>query len=104
MKDERKHPPMMNPRDAPEKRPSVMRAVLPPSPAPMSAAVWPSISGMPGPPLGPWYRKMMAMTAVISPLASAVKNGGMLQGRAGVSVSNERKCAATHVSKHFATP
>ena len=37
------HIPMMNPRDAPEKRPSVMSAVLPPKPAPMSAPVGPSI-------------------------------------------------------------
>ena len=34
---------MMNPREAPENRPSVISAVLPPRPAPMSAAVWPSI-------------------------------------------------------------
>lgn len=31
----------MKPRDAPEKRPSVIRAVLPPSPAPISALVGP---------------------------------------------------------------
>ena len=34
---------MMNPREAPEKRPSVISAVDPPRPAPMSAAVWPNI-------------------------------------------------------------
>lgn len=63
--------PMMNPRLAPENRPSVIKAVDPASPAPAIAPVGPeaetsvtiyvdiqrctvpSISGMPGAPLGP---------------------------------------------------
>lgn len=38
------------------KRPSVMSAHSLPRPAPMMAEVGVSISGMPGPPLGPSYR------------------------------------------------
>ena len=45
--------PIMRPRVAPEKRPSVSRATDSPSPCPTSAAVTPSISRMPGPPRGP---------------------------------------------------
>ena len=40
----------------PENRPSVIKATSLPSPAPMIAEVGVSISGMPGPPLGPSYR------------------------------------------------
>ena len=45
--------PTQKPRVAPEKRPSVISATLPPMPWPYSAAVVASISRMPGPPLGP---------------------------------------------------
>ena len=45
--------PMQNPWLPPENLPSVMRAHSFPRPAPMMAAVGLSISGMPGPPLGP---------------------------------------------------
>src|SRR4030081_711016 len=45
--------PMQTPRVAPENRPSVMSAILPPMPCPVSAAVVESISRMPGPPRGP---------------------------------------------------
>ncbi len=45
--------PMMKPWEPPEKRPSVIRATSWPSPAPMITDVGESISGMPGPPLGP---------------------------------------------------
>ena len=45
--------PTMKPCDPPEKRPSVIKATSLPSPAPMMAEVGVSISGMPGPPLGP---------------------------------------------------
>ena len=47
--------PMTKPCEPPEKRPSVMSAHSLPSPAPMMADVGVSISGMPGPPLGPSY-------------------------------------------------
>jgi hypothetical protein len=40
---------------ASRKRPSVIRATLLPSPAPIIAEVGFSISGIPGPPLGPQY-------------------------------------------------
>ena len=42
---------MQKPRVAPENRPSVISAILPPMPWPVSAAVVESISRMPGPPL-----------------------------------------------------
>ena len=45
--------PMEAPLDAPEKRPSVIRATLSPSPMPAIAEVGFSISLMPGPPFGP---------------------------------------------------
>src|SRR5258708_28342266 len=45
--------PMQNPRVAPENRPSVINAILPPMPCPVSAAVVESISRIPGPPRGP---------------------------------------------------
>ena len=45
--------PMDAPLDAPEKRPSVIRATLEPSPIPAMAEVGFSISRMPGPPFGP---------------------------------------------------
>ena len=45
--------PMAKPCVPPEKRPSVSTAHLSPRPAPMSADVGVSISGMPGPPRGP---------------------------------------------------
>ena len=45
--------PMQKPWEPPEKRPSVMSAQSWPRPAPMMALVGVSISGMPGPPLGP---------------------------------------------------
>ena len=45
--------PTMKPWEAPEKRPSVISATLPPSPAPWIAPVTWSISRMPGPPCGP---------------------------------------------------
>ena len=45
--------PAIMPRVAPENRPSVSSATDSPSPAPTMAAVTPSISRMPGPPLGP---------------------------------------------------
>ena len=45
--------PMDAPRDAPEKRPSVIRATVEPSPMPAIAEVGLSISRMPGPPFGP---------------------------------------------------
>ena len=45
--------PTMNPRVAPENRPSVTSATDSPSPAPTMAAVTASISRMPGPPLRP---------------------------------------------------
>ena len=47
--------PMQKPCEAPEKRPSVIRAHSEPRPAPMMAEVGFSISGMPGPPCGPSY-------------------------------------------------
>ena len=43
----------MKPCEPPEKRPSVISATSLPKPAPMMAEVGVSISGMPGPPLGP---------------------------------------------------
>ena len=45
--------PTMNPRVAPEKRPSVTSATLSPRPAPTTSRVTLSISRMPGPPAGP---------------------------------------------------
>lgn len=63
--------PMMKPLDAPLKRPSVMRHVELPRPAPMILPVGPSISGMPGAPFGPWYLKMTAVPGLILPAASA---------------------------------
>ena len=45
--------PMAAPFVAPEKRPSVMSATLSPNPMPIIIDVGPSISRMPGPPLGP---------------------------------------------------
>ena len=45
--------PMAAPREAPEKRPSVMRATVVYSYMPARALVGLSISRMPGPPLGP---------------------------------------------------
>jgi len=47
--------PMIKPWDPPENRPSVISATSLPRPAPMIALVGVSISGMPGPPLGPSY-------------------------------------------------
>jgi hypothetical protein len=47
--------PMQKPWLPPEKRPSVRSATQSPSPAPMMADVGVSISGRPGPPLGPSY-------------------------------------------------
>mmetsp|Transcript_23696 Transcript_23696/g.58577 ORF Transcript_23696/g.58577 Transcript_23696/m.58577 type:complete len:336 (-) Transcript_23696:810-1817(-) len=47
--------PMQKPCVAPENLPSVIRATLCPSPAPIIALVGLSISGIPGPPLGPSY-------------------------------------------------
>ena len=44
---------MQAPRVPPEKRPSVIRATLEPSPMPMMLLVGANISGIPGPPLGP---------------------------------------------------
>mmetsp|Transcript_21366 Transcript_21366/g.39993 ORF Transcript_21366/g.39993 Transcript_21366/m.39993 type:complete len:324 (-) Transcript_21366:35-1006(-) len=51
--------PMMNPCEPPENRPSVIRATSLPRPAPMITLVGVSISGMPGPPLGPSLRMMI---------------------------------------------
>ena len=48
--------PMLPPRVAPLKRPSVMSATDSERPMPAMVAVGMSISGMPGPPLGPSYR------------------------------------------------
>jgi len=48
-----KDQPIMKPLLAPENRPSVINAVEFPNPAPIKAAVGPSISGIPGAPLGP---------------------------------------------------
>mmetsp|Transcript_30771 Transcript_30771/g.99192 ORF Transcript_30771/g.99192 Transcript_30771/m.99192 type:complete len:276 (-) Transcript_30771:147-974(-) len=48
--------PMQKPWVPPEKRPSVTRATFSERPAPTMAEVGVSISGMPGPPFGPWYR------------------------------------------------
>ena len=45
--------PMMKPWEPPENLPSVISATSLPKPAPMIAEVGVSISGMPGPPLGP---------------------------------------------------
>ena len=45
--------PTQKPRVAPENRPSVISATVSPRPAPTIAPVTPSISRMPGPPLGP---------------------------------------------------
>src|ERR1044071_886954 len=45
--------PTTKPCEAPEKRPSVISATLPPRPRPMIAPVTASISRMPGPPFGP---------------------------------------------------
>ena len=45
--------PMEAPLDAPENRPSVIRATVEPRPIPAMAEVGLSISRMPGPPLGP---------------------------------------------------
>mmetsp|Transcript_108 Transcript_108/g.281 ORF Transcript_108/g.281 Transcript_108/m.281 type:complete len:338 (-) Transcript_108:568-1581(-) len=47
---------MTKPWEPPEKRPSVISAHWSPRPAPMIAEVGVSISGIPGPPLGPSYR------------------------------------------------
>ena len=45
--------PMEAPREAPENRPSVIRATVEPRPMPAIAEVGFNISRMPGPPLGP---------------------------------------------------
>lgn len=45
--------PMMKPCDPPENLPSVMRATSLPRPSPIMTEVGVSISGIPGPPLGP---------------------------------------------------
>ena len=45
--------PTQAPRVAPEKRPSVTRPTLSPSPMPMMSEVGVSISCIPGPPFGP---------------------------------------------------
>jgi hypothetical protein len=45
--------PTMKPWEPPENRPSVINATCSPMPAPMMADVGVSISGIPGPPLGP---------------------------------------------------
>mmetsp|Transcript_8681 Transcript_8681/g.24801 ORF Transcript_8681/g.24801 Transcript_8681/m.24801 type:complete len:200 (-) Transcript_8681:1137-1736(-) len=51
--------PITKPCEPPENLPSVMSATQSPSPAPMMALVGVSISGIPGPPLGPSYRITM---------------------------------------------
>ena len=55
-----------HPCEPPENLPSVMSATELPKPAPMMAEEGVSISGMPGPPLGPSYRITTTMPGVIS--------------------------------------
>mmetsp|Transcript_58075 Transcript_58075/g.131592 ORF Transcript_58075/g.131592 Transcript_58075/m.131592 type:complete len:319 (-) Transcript_58075:690-1646(-) len=62
--------PMQNPWLPPEKRPSVRSATQSPRPAPMMALVGVSISGRPGPPLGPSYRMMTTCPHSISLFSS----------------------------------
>ena len=63
--------PTENPFVAPENRPSVTSATSLPSPAPATAAVTASISGIPGEPFGPSYRMTMTSPASILPDVSA---------------------------------
>mmetsp|Transcript_24264 Transcript_24264/g.53092 ORF Transcript_24264/g.53092 Transcript_24264/m.53092 type:complete len:201 (+) Transcript_24264:157-759(+) len=58
--------PMQNPCVPPLNRPSVNKATSFPRPAPMMALVGVSISGRPGPPVGPSYRMMTTSPALIS--------------------------------------
>ena len=58
---------------APEKRPSVIRTVESPRPAPIIAPVTASISCIPGPPFGPSYRITTTSPSTISPLVTASK-------------------------------
>lgn len=60
----------------PENRPSVKQATSYPSPAPMIKLVGLSISGIPGPPLGPRYRRTTTVfsPALIEPDSTALTN------------------------------
>ena len=60
------------PLDAPEKRPSVIRATLSPSPIPAMAEVGFNISLMPGPPFGPSYLMTTTSPGTIFPPFIAV--------------------------------
>ena len=78
--------PMTKPWDPPLNLPSVMRATQSPSPAPMMALVGVSISGIPGPPLGPSY--LMTTT-------QPLKDSGSSSSAASI---------ASSWSKHLAGP
>ena len=61
--------PTTKPCEPPEKRPSVIKATLSPKPAPIMAEVGFSISGIPGPPLGPQYRMTTTSPGFIIPFS-----------------------------------
>ena len=56
--------------------------------------LWLQTSGIPGAPLGPWYRKMTTIPAVTSPFSSASKNGGMLDDGPIFSTTVHTPCHA----------
>src|SRR6266508_1371949 len=85
--------PTENPFVAPENRPSVISATSLPRPAPATAAVTASISGMPGDPFGPSYLMAMTSPALILPDVTA--------SNASCSESNGR---ATPVNMRLAAP
>ena len=75
--------PMQGPRVEPEKRPSVIKAVLSSIPRPTRRAVTMNISRIPGPPLGPSYFRTMTSPAWIFPADSAsIESSILLNTRA----------------------
>mmetsp|Transcript_27655 Transcript_27655/g.110745 ORF Transcript_27655/g.110745 Transcript_27655/m.110745 type:complete len:383 (-) Transcript_27655:695-1843(-) len=85
--------PMQKPCEPPEKRPSVMSAVTSPRPAPMMAEVGVSISGSPGPPLGPSYR-----------MTTTEPGGICFSARAASMASSESKTFAVPVNDSPSLP
>ena len=78
--------PIEAPRLAPEKRPSVIRATLEPSPIPAIADVGLSISLIPGPPFGPSYLITTTSPAtILPPLIASIASSSQSNTLAGPS-------------------
>src|SRR5919199_1526983 len=91
--------PAIRPWVAPEKRPSVRRATDSPKPSPTRAAVTPSISRIPGPPLGPSYLITTTSPSSIRPLVTAsIASSSESKTRAGPSW-NSRVCPETLITQ-----